>query len=72
MDHIDVDDGPFILSLAKVKNIVEQAWLALGSSSNDFQMTFAFEKWVVEDNFFILIVLLELKLNLFLTVPDSY
>ena len=23
VDHIDVDDGPFILSLAKVKNIVE-------------------------------------------------
>ena len=23
-----------------------QAWLALGSSSNEFQMTFAFELWV--------------------------
>ena len=30
---------------------MEQAWLALGSSSNDFQMTFAFELWVSEDNF---------------------
>ena len=28
-------------------NNIEQAWLALVSSSNDFQMTFAFELWLV-------------------------
>ena len=29
----------------------KQAWLELVLSSNDFQMTFAFELWVSEDNF---------------------
>ena len=30
---------------------IKQAWLALVLSSNDFQMSFAFELWVSEDNF---------------------
>ena len=35
----------------QMKYVLVQAWLALMSSSNDFQITFAFELWVSEDNF---------------------
>ena len=42
-------------SIVKLRLILNskyrQAWLSLVSSSNDFQMTFAFELWVSEDNF---------------------
>ena len=41
-------------SIVKLRLILNskyrQAWLASVSSSNDFQMTFAFELWVSEDN----------------------
>ena len=37
--------------IADLNSWLKQAWLALVSSSNDFQMTFAFEFWVTEDNF---------------------
>ena len=33
------------------KQLHKQAWLALVSSSNNFQMTLAFELWVSEDSF---------------------
>ena len=35
----------------QMKYVLVQAWLALMSSSNDFRMTFAFELWVSEDDF---------------------
>ena len=52
-----------------------QAWLALVSSSDDFQQSFSFEMWVVSSRFGYLEVSCTppyLQLKPTLTIPDSY